>query len=72
MSVLEMTILLVACTKNSLKTLLICICTATPKFELKKFPFFMATLQNHFLLWARLNRDTNVGIQQALYYGFCV
>ncbi len=32
----------------------------------------MATFQNHFLLWAGLNRDADVGIQQALCYGFCV
>ncbi len=32
----------------------------------------MALFQHHFLLWAGLNRDADVGIQQALCYGFCV
>ncbi len=54
---------------NSLKTLLICIYTTVPnhnfpKLSSKSSLLYFSALQNHFLLWAWLNHDADVGIQQ--------
>ncbi len=66
---------------NSLKTLLsymyfytnhIC---SLPKLSSKSSLLLygtFSTFQNHFLLWAGLNHDADVGLKQALCYGFCV
>ncbi len=59
---------------NSLKTFLInyvfvllyqTIIAHSQNYLAQKAPFFMATLQNHFLLWAGLNRDADVARDSA-------